>query len=174
MTASRYCHALTMDANDIRKMQVAGEYRDFDLGTPADLDRGQINEKASEITGLTFTGYGERFRVLEFHVNLDLPGFEHLDNEGNPTGIALPYIVTVLDSNNEVLSIRRNYAEGDTDYKKLNWFTVYRFLPGLGFYGLGFVHVLGNLPYLIFWELLGRHQSEPADCSPHLGMVLRP
>ncbi len=145
MTASRYCHALTMDANDIRKMQVAGEYRDFDLGTPADLDRGQINEKASEITGLTFTGYGERFRVLEFHVNLDLPGFEHLDSEGNQTGIALPYIVTVLDSNNEVLSIRRNYAEGDTDYKKLNWFTVYRFLPGLGFYGLGFVHVLGNL-----------------------------
>ena len=145
MTASRYCHVLTMDSNDIRKLQVSGTYRDFDVGETPQFDRGMLNEKADEITGITYTGYGERRRVLEFHANIDIPGFEHLGEDGEPSGIALPYIVTIVDGSNEILSIRRNYREDDDNYAKLSWFTVYRFLPGLGFYGLGFVHVLGNL-----------------------------
>ena len=145
MTASRYCHVLTMDSNDIRKLQVSGTYRDFPVGDAPQFDRGLLNEKSDEITGITYTGYGERRRVLEFHANIDIPGFEHLGPDGEPSEIALPYIVTIVDGSNEILSIRRNYREDDDKYAKLSWFTVYRFLPGLGFYGLGFVHVLGNL-----------------------------
>ena len=145
MTASRYCHVLTMDSNDIRKLQVSGTYRDFPVGDAPQFDRGVLNEKADEITGITYTGYGERRRVLEFHANIDIPGFEHIGPDGEPSEIALPYIVTIVDGSSEILSIRRNYRENDDRYAKLSWFTVYRFLPGLGFYGLGFVHVLGNL-----------------------------
>ena len=145
ITASRYCHVLTMDSNEIRKLQVNGIYRDFPVGETPQFDRGIVNEKADEITGVTYTGYGERRRVLEFHADIDIPGFEHLGDDGEPTGIALPYVVTIVDGSNEILSIRRNYKEDDPNFIKQSWFTVYKFLPGLGFYGLGFVHVLGNL-----------------------------
>ena len=144
ITASRYCHVLTMDSNEISKLQVNGIYRDFPVGETPQFDRGIVNEKADEITGVTYTGYGERRRVLEFHADIDIPGFEHLGDDGEPTGIALPYVVTIVDGSNEILSIRRNYKEDDPNFIKQSWFTVYKFLPGLGFYGLGFDHVLGN------------------------------
>ena len=147
LTASRYTHILHMAENDIRKNIYAGIYRDVELGSPSTQDRGIVTEKENEITGITYySAEGDRHRVLEMHVDLNLPGFEHLDMEtGEPTGIALPYIVTIHDASNQILSIRRNFAEGDDLHRKLSWFTTYKFLPGLGFYGLGFIHVLGNL-----------------------------
>ena len=147
LTSPRYTHVLHMAENDIRKNIYAGVYRDVELGKPSRLDRGVLTEKENEITGISYyTADNDRHRVLEMHVDLNIQGFEHLDMEsGEPTGIALPYIVTIHEDSNQILSIRRNYAEGDTLYRKLSWFTTYKFLPGLGFYGLGFIHVLGNL-----------------------------
>lgn len=143
--SSRYTHVLQMDGNDVRKAQVGGFYRDIDL-SPAPRDPDEIQDAKDDISGLKPSALlsGSR-KLLEIHADLDIPGYEDLGLDGEPTGIKLPYIVTIDYASGEVLSIRRNWEEGDPLRKKVSWFVHYKFLPGLGFYGLGLPHILGNL-----------------------------
>lgn len=144
-TSPRVTHVLRMDGNDIRKMQIAGFYRDIDL-QPYDEDQtNEVRQKVDEIQGTSRTYSDEIYTILEMHVDLDLEGFEDMSPDGEPTGIALPYIVSIDESSGEVLSIRRNFApEGDMA-KKQQYFVHYKFMPGLGFYGFGLIHMIGGL-----------------------------
>ena len=146
-TSGRYCHVLNMAENDIRRGVHAGTYRDVEYGDAYSGEVSRLTQAENDLIGVNvYSHASSRHRVLEFHADLDLPGdFAHIDEDGEQTGIALPYIVTIHDGSGEVMSIRRNYREDDSLYRKLSWFTTYKFLPGLGFYGLGFIHVLGNL-----------------------------
>ncbi len=144
-TTPRFTHVINMNGNDVRKLQVSGFYRDIDLmedENPSDTEAG---DKIQELTGFRRNAQvSDVFSILEMHVDLDLPGFED-EQEGEPTGIALPYIVTIHEESQEILSIRRNYKENDVDRAKIKYFTHYKFLPGLGFYGFGLVHMIGGL-----------------------------
>ena len=145
-TAERYTHVVRMSENEIRKLQVGGIYRDVDL-SPSDDDQSDstIRGKADEIQGLR-SGYSdEMFTLFEIHVDLDLEGFEDMDAEGEPTGIKLPYIVTMDEASGEILSVVRNYREEDPLRRKRQYFVHYKFLPGLGFYGFGLLHMIGGL-----------------------------
>ena len=133
-TASRVTHVLRMDYNQVRKMQVAGFYRDIELET-GDLETNEVREKVDEIQGLSKTYTDEIYTLLEMHVDLDLEGFEDMAPDGEPTGIQLPYIVTIDESSGDILSVRRNYDEGTDLAKKRQYFVHYKFMPGLGFYG---------------------------------------
>ena len=143
-TSPRVTHVLRMDANDIRKMQVAGFYRDVEL-TRYDDDADMVREKVNEIQGVSKTYDDETYTLLEMHVDLDLEGFEDLDPEGNATGIQLPYIVTIDEGSGQILSIRRNFDEGGDLARKRQYFVHYKFMPGLGFYGFGLIHMIGGL-----------------------------
>lgn len=144
-TSPRFCHIIRMDENEVRRHQVSGFYVDIDLEEPKNEKDNQVREAKEDIVGIKrFESKGTR-KLLEFHVDLDIEGFEDLDSSGEPTGIKLPYVVTIDESTEEVLSIRRNYEENDPKKQKLMWFTHYKFLPGLGFYGMGLPHILGNL-----------------------------
>lgn len=145
MTAERVTHVLRMSKNELRKQQVSGFYRDVDLGEPAENERDQIQERLDDISGREPTGDSEEYVLYECHCNLDIEGFEDADEDGEQTGIKLPYIVTFDPDSMEILSIRRNYREDDSKKKKRQYFVHYKFLPGLGFYGFGLVHLLGNL-----------------------------
>ena len=145
-TAERYTHVVRMSENEIRKLQVGGVYRDVDL-SPSDDDQSDstIRSKSDEIQGLR-SGYSdEMFTLFEIHVDLDLEGFEDMDAEGEPTGIKLPYIVTMDEASGEILSVVRNYREEDPLRRKRQYFVHYKFLPGLGFYGFGLLHMIGGL-----------------------------
>jgi len=144
-TSPRVTHVLRMDGNDIRKMQIAGFYRDINL-QPYDEDQSsEVRQKVDEIQGTSRTYSDEIYTILEMHVDLDLEGFEDMSPDGEPTGIALPYIVSIDESSGEVLSIRRNFdPEGDMA-KKQQYFVHYKFMPGLGFYGFGLIHMIGGL-----------------------------
>tara|TARA_R100001079_G_scaffold14888_1_gene7281 strand:+ start:6671 stop:9046 length:2376 start_codon:yes stop_codon:yes gene_type:complete len=143
-SASRIAHVVRMDINNVRKNQAAGFYRDVEL-TPYESD-DSLREKERELVGVEKTVDGEDCTLIEFHIDLDLKGFEHVSPlDGEETGIKLPYIVTVDEGSTTVLSIRRNWNEGDEYYKKNQYFTHYKFLPGLGFYGLGLLHMIGGL-----------------------------
>ena len=145
-TAERYTHVVRMSENEIRKMQVGGIYRDVDL-SPSEDDESDstIRGKADEIQGLR-SGYSdEMFTLFEIHVDLDLEGFEDMDAEGEPTGIKLPYIVTMDEASGEILSVVRNYREQDPLRRKRQYFVHYKFLPGFGFYGFGLLHMIGGL-----------------------------
>ena len=145
-TAERYTHVVRMSENEIRKMQVGGIYRDVDL-SPSEDDQSDstIRGKADEIQGLR-SGYSdEMFTLSEIHVDLDLEGFEDMDPQGETTGIKLPYIVTMDESSGEILSVVRNYREEDPLRRKRQYFVHYKFLPGLGFYGFGLLHMIGGL-----------------------------
>jgi hypothetical protein len=133
-----------MDKNEIRKMQVAGMYRDIDL-ISSDEPVDQVREKVDELQGTSKTYTDDTYTLLEMHVNLDLEGFEDLDPEGEPTGIELPYIVTIDRASSKILSIRRNFEEGTELAKKRQYFVHYKFMPGLGFYGFGLIHMIGGL-----------------------------
>ena len=136
--AERVTHVIKKSQNEIRKLQVSGFYRDVSLQTFDEENR--IEEKERKISGVEKTGYhSDDYTLLEIHVNLDLPGFE------DPDGIKLPYIVTIDEGSGNVLSIYRNHKEGDTLFKKQQYFVHYKFMPGLGFYGLGLIHMLGGL-----------------------------
>ena len=136
--AQRVTHVIKKSSNEVRKLQVSGFYRDVDLQEYHEEDR--IREKERQISGVEKVGYStDEYTLLEIHVNLDLPGFE------DPDGIKLPYIVTIDEGSGNVLSIYRNYKEGDTLFKKQQYFVHYKFMPGLGFYGLGLIHMLGGL-----------------------------
>ncbi len=134
----RVTHILKRTDNDIKKMQVSGFYRDVDLQVIE--EERKVEEKERKLSGVQKTGYrDDQYTLLEMHVDLDVPGFE------DPDGIKIPYIVTIDEGSGNVLSIYRNYKDGDTLYKKQQYFVHYKFMPGLGFYGLGLIHMIGGL-----------------------------
>jgi hypothetical protein len=145
MTASRVTHVLRMDLNDVRKMQVAGAYRDVELSGGDDDEESPVKQKVNELEGLSKNYSDDVLTVLEMHVDLDLEGFEDLDQMGEPSGIKLPYIVTVDDTSGTVLSVQRNYSQDDPIMLKRQFFVHYKFTPGLGFYGFGMIHMIGGL-----------------------------
>ena len=122
-----------MSENELRKQQVSGFYRDVELTKPA-ITSDKVEEKQKSLAGTTKVGRQEDvYTLLECHVNLDLEGFEDVGPEGEPTGIKLPYVVTLEESSRVVLSIRRNFAPNDPTRKKVQYFVHFKFLPGLGF-----------------------------------------
>ena len=144
-TAPRVTHVLQMTDNDVRKMQVSGIYKDIDLAGPGGAEEDKVDEKVNKLQGIS-KGYTDDIRtVLEMHCDLDIEGFEDMDEMGEPTGIKLPYIVTIDKDSDQVLAIRRNYDEMDPMKKKRHYFVHYKFLPGLGFYGFGLIHMIGGL-----------------------------
>ena len=142
--AESIVHVLKMSENDLRKKQVAGFYRDIEI-TPGYSQETEVDKKERELEGVKKTRDEQMFTILEIHTNLDLEGFEDKDMEQNPTGIKLPYIVTIDTSSREVLSIRRNYKAEDPLRNKIEYFAHFKFLPGLGFYGFGLIHMIGGL-----------------------------
>jgi len=143
--AEAVIHTIKISANDLRKQQVSGFYRDVELGEPA-IQTDQLQEKKQKLEGIRVERQDDIYTLLECHVYLDLPGFEDKDPQtGEPTGIKLPYVVTIEESSREVLSIRRNYSETDPKKNKINYFVHFKFLPGLGFYGFGLIHMIGGL-----------------------------
>ena len=144
--ADSIIHVIKTSKNDLRKQQVAGFYRDIDL-LPSDdsTNSNDLRDKERELEGISKGNSEDVFTLLECHVNLDLEGFEDKDADGEPTGIKLPYIVTIEEGSREVLSIRRNYSETDAKKQKVNYFVHYKFLPGLGFYGFGLIQMIGGL-----------------------------
>jgi hypothetical protein len=143
-TASRITHVLRMDANEVRKLQVAGFYRDVEL-TSYEGGPDTVREKVDEIQGTSKSYTDDVYTILEMHVELDLEGFEDMNPEGEPTGIQLPYIVTIDEGSSQILSIRRNFDEGSDLARKRHYFVHYKFMPGLGFYGFGLIHMIGGL-----------------------------
>jgi len=145
-TAERVTHVVRMSYNDIRKLQVAGVYRDVELSETDDSeDEGAIQERADELLGLRPNYSDDSYTLLECHIDLDLEGFEDKDMEGNSSGIMLPYIVTIDQNSGKVLSISRNFREQDPLKRKRQYFVHFKFLPGFGFYGLGLLHTIGGL-----------------------------
>ena len=145
-TSPRITHRMTMTENDLLKLQLSGFYLDTDMNAPMyGGDNDSVQSKIDEIDGITRTGDQHDFTLLECHTELDIEGFEHTDSEGEPTGLALPYIITVCKDTNDVLAVRRNYIENDPMRKKVEYFTHYKFLPGLGFYGFGLIHMIGGV-----------------------------
>jgi hypothetical protein len=144
--AEAVIHTVKTSENELRKQQVNGFYRDIELGPPGTDTNNELDKKERELDGTKKTGKNEPvYTLLECHVNLDLEGFEEVGPEGEPTGIKLPYIVTVEEGNRKVLSIRRNYAPDDLKKNKIQYFVHFKFLPGLGFYGFGLIHMIGGL-----------------------------
>ena len=142
--AEAVVHVLKISENDLRKKQVSGFYRDVEI-TPGYSQETEVEKKERELEGTRKTRDEQMFTILEFHTNIDLEGFEDKDVEQNPTGIKLPYIVTLDSSSREVLSIRRNYKAEDPLKNKIEYFSHFKFLPGLGFYGFGLIHMIGGL-----------------------------
>ena len=119
-------------------------FLDF-LNLGADIGSNEVDDKIDEIQGISKTISEEEYTLLEVHVDLDIEGYEDTDKNGEPTGLALPYIVTICKDMNKVLSIRANYDKEDPMRKKIEHFTHYKFLSGLGFYGFGLIHMMGGL-----------------------------
>ena len=146
LTSPRITHVIHMAENELRKLQLSGFYVDTDMNSPeSSSDISQVDSKIEELQGLTRTISDEEFTLLEMHVDLDLEGHEDTDESGEETGLRLPYIVTICKDNNKILAIRPNYDEKDPMRKKVEYFTHYKFLPGLGFYGFGLIHMMGGL-----------------------------
>lgn len=144
-TAERVSHIMRKTRNDIRKLQVAGFYRDIDLSDPSP-ESSDIRTKEDQIAGVSPSNEGDnRFQLIEMMVDLDLPGFEDIGSDGESTGIALPYVVTLDRSSRKMLAIRRNWNEDDPLKKKRDHFVHYRYLPGMGFYAFGLIHLIGGL-----------------------------
>ena len=142
--AEAIIHVVKISENDLRKQQVAGFYKDIDLGKPP-VTENQLEDKKLELEGISKDGQEDQYTLLEIHTDLDLDGYEDKGEDGEPTGIKLPYIVTVAQSNNKILSIRRNYQPTDPLKKKINYFVQFKFLPGTGFYGFGLIYMIGGL-----------------------------
>jgi hypothetical protein len=143
-TCPNITQVVTTSLNDMRKMQVSGFYRDVEV-VPAQKEMSEISEMTDKIGGFEPSNIDYNCTLLECHVDLDLDGYEDVDDDGEPTGIKIPYVVTLSLDNGQVLSIRRNYREDDEKKKKIAYFTHYKFLPGFGFYGLGLIHTIGGL-----------------------------
>ena len=143
--AEAIIHRIKISGNDLRKQQVVGFYKDIELGQPADIEN-KLEQKERELEGSRKSGRPEdMYTLLECHVNLDLEGFEDMGPDGEPTGIKLPYIVTIDETSSKILSIRRNYKAEDPKKNKTQYFVHFKFLPGLGFYGFGLIHMIGGL-----------------------------
>ena len=142
--AEAVIHVIKISENDLRKQQVAGFYRDIELGSPP-VTENQLQDKKLELEGIAKDGQEDQYTLYEVHTNLDLEGYEDMGDDGEPTGIKLPYVITVSQAGNKILSIRRNYGEQDPLRKKVNYFVQFKFLPGTGFYGFGLIHMIGGL-----------------------------
>ena len=143
--AEAVIHVIRMSENDLRKQQINGFYKDIDLGEPP-VQEDALKEKERELEGIQMNGSADMYTILEMHIDIDLDGYEDVNPEdGEPTGIKLPFIVTIAEANSKILSIRRNYGEQDPLKKKKDYFVHFKFLPGLGFYGLGLIHMIGGL-----------------------------
>jgi hypothetical protein len=144
--AESVIHVVKMSENDLRKQMVSGFYSDIELTKPTGTVTNELEEKEREVEGLTKSQRTDPlYTILECHVDLDLEGFEDLGPDGEPTGIKLPYVVTIEEGSRKVLSIRRNFAPNDPKKNKIQYFVHFKFLPGLGFYGLGLIHMIGGL-----------------------------
>ena len=141
-SAERVTHVMRKTENDIKRLQHEGFYRDIDLGDPVN-SMDEIEKKIAEKLGFRATT-DDRFKLLEMHVELDLEGFEHEDEDGEPTGIALPYVVTIEKGTQTVLAIRRNWRPEDEKCQKRNHFVHYPYIPGFGFYAFGLIHLIGS------------------------------
>ena len=141
-TAERATHVMRKTKNELRKLQVAGFYRDEDLGEPiqilSDIDKVKAEQQGYKATD------DDRFQLLEIHTYLDIEGFEDVDKHGEPTGIAIPYVVTIDRGTNKVLAIYRNWLEEDELKKPRQHFVDYCYIPGFGFYGMGLIHIIGG------------------------------
>ena len=145
--APRITHAIDMSMNDVRKLQQSGFYRKTKMKDATDyVDTDEIEEEIDELQGVKPSGSSnDECELFEMHVDLDIPGYEDVDAQGEETGIKLPYIVTLSPTQNTVLSIRRNYQQNDPMRKRIDYFVHYKFLPGVGFYGFGLTHMIGGL-----------------------------
>ena len=139
--AERVTHVMRKTENELRRLQVAGFYRDVELGDPSDV-LDEVEKKIAEKMGFRATS-DSRYKVLEMHVDYDLPGYEHEDEDGEPTGIALPYVITIEKGTNTVLAVRRNWEPDDETYQKRQHFVHYGYVPGFGFYYFGLIHLVG-------------------------------
>ena len=144
--AERVTHIVSMSSNEVRKLQLTGFYADVDLQDGQTATRDEISKEIDKISGVEpdYTGDEQR-KLFEIHTVAEIEGFEDMDDEGEPTGLKIPYIITIDDSSQQILSIRRNYEPEDPLRNKINYFVQYKFLPGLGFYGLGLSHMIGGL-----------------------------
>jgi hypothetical protein len=142
--AESIIHIVKISENELRKQQVAGFYRDISL-KPGPINETEVEQKERELEGQSKGREDDIFNLLEFHTNLDLEGFEDVGPDGELTGIKLPYIVTLEENSREILSIRRNYEVNDPRKNKIQYFVHFKFLPGLGFYGFGLIHMIGGL-----------------------------
>jgi len=142
--AEAVIHVIKTSKNDLRKQQVSGFYLDIDLGEPP-ITENELEKKEHELEGITKDKQDDIYTLIEVHTNLDLEGYEDMGEDGEPTGIKLPYVITVDEANFKVLSIRRNYKQDDPLRNKINYFVHFKFLPGLGFYGFGLIHMIGGL-----------------------------
>ena len=148
LTAPRITHIIRMDKNEVLKLQLAGFYKDIDLPNSSGVsdEYSSVKETIDDAQGIQLSGSGsEELVIHEVHTSLDISGFENVDIEGEPTGLKLPYVVTILESTGEILAIRRNYDEMDPLMRRQQYFVHYKFLPGLGFYGFGLTHMIGGL-----------------------------
>ena len=141
--AEAVMHIIKMSKNDLRKQQVSGFYKDVDLTQP-NMQNDEIAKKEQELEGVKQLKQDDMYTLIECHVNVDLEGFEDM-KEDETTGIKLPYVVTIEEGSRKVLSIRRNYQEGNVRKNKINYFVQFKFLPGTGFYGFGLIHMIGGL-----------------------------
>jgi hypothetical protein len=140
--AERVTHVMRKTKNEMRKLQVSGFYRDIELGEPVfiqtDIEKHKADQQGYKISD------DDRFQILEIHADLVIEGDEDLDKDGDPTGIALPYVVTIERGTGEVLSIRRNWDPEDERQLKRQHFVDYIYIPGFGFYGMGLIHIIGG------------------------------
>ena len=143
-TCPNITQVIRMSLNDLRKKQVSGFYLDIPV-LPSQGESGSVDDEIQRIDGVTPSQIDYDCTILECHVDLDLEGYEDTDDDGEETGIKIPYVVTISQDNGQVLSIRRNYREDDENKKKIQYFVHYKFLPGFGFYGLGLIHTIGGL-----------------------------
>lgn len=139
--AERVTHTMRKTENELLRLQAAGFYRDVDLGAPVEV-LDEVEKKIAEKLGFRATS-DSRFKVLEMHVDYNLPGYEHKDEKGHETGIALPYVITIEKGTNTVLAIRRNWEPDDKNYQKRQHFVHYGYVPGFGFYYFGLIHLVG-------------------------------
>ena len=144
--AESIVHVIKISENDLRKQQVGGFYRDIELGDPP-INESEIKTKQLELEGVTRNDQqnDNMYTLLEIHTDLDLEDYPDVDNQGEETGIKLPYIITIDEASQKVLSIRRNYEPDDLLKKKKHYFVQFKFLPGTGFYGFGLIHMIGGL-----------------------------
>ena len=147
LTSPRTTHVIRMDKNEVLKLQLSGFYRETDIdGNMESDDYSEIQETVDKAQGVQMSGSGsEEVTLYEVHTSLDLEGFEDMKADGEMSGLKLPYIVTIVESTGDVLSLRRNYSQDDPMMRQNRYFVHYKFLPGLGFYGFGLTHMIGGL-----------------------------